>query len=153
MKKEVLISIAGLHYGLPGNEGEDDPIEIITPASYYQKNGKHYIIYDEVVEGALETVKNTIKITGDTLFEISKSGASSTRMVFEKDKINMTSYQTPFGDLLVGIHTKDMQMDIREDEIDVNIFYALDINNEPLSDCQIKVNVREVSDRRPEMHR
>lgn len=144
MKKEVLISIAGLHYGLPGNEGEDDPIEIITPASYYQKNGKHYIIYDEVVEGAFETVKNTIKITGDNLFEISKSGAASTRMVFEKDKINMTSYQTPFGDLLVGIHTKDMQMDIREDEIDVNIFYALDINNEPLSDCQIKVNVRGV---------
>lgn len=144
MKKEVLISIAGLHYGLPGDEGEDGPIEIITPASYYQKNGKHYIIYDEVAEGVPGSIKNTVKITDDTRFEISKSGAASTRMVFEKDKINMTSYQTPFGDLLVGIHTKDMQMDIREDEIDVNIFYALDINNEPLSDCQIKVNVRGV---------
>lgn len=142
MKKEVLISIAGLHYGLPGDGGEDDPIEIITPASYYQKNGKHYIIYDEVAEGVPGAIKNTVKITDDTLFEISKSGAANTRMVFEKDKINMTSYQTPFGDILIGIHTKDMQMDIREDEIDVNIFYALDINNEPLSDCQIKVNVR-----------
>ncbi len=142
MKKDVLISIAGLHYGLPGDGGEEEPIEIITPASYYQRNGKHYIIYDEVAEGVPGTVKNTVKITGDTLFEISKSGAASTRMVFEKDKINMTSYQTPFGEFLVGIHTKDMQMDFREDEIDVNIYYALDINNEPLSDSQIKVNVR-----------
>ena len=87
-------------------------------------------------------VRNTVKITGDTSFEISKSGAGNTRMVFEKDKINMTSYQTPFGEFLVGIHTKDLQTDIREDEIDVNIFYALDINNEPFSDSQIKVNVR-----------
>lgn len=142
MKKEVLISIAGLHYGLPGEEREDDPIEIITPASYYQKNGKHYIIYDEVAEGVPGVVKNTVKIIDDSLFEIRKSGANNTHMVFEKDKINMTSYQTPFGDLLVGIHTKDLQMDIREDEIDVNIFYALDINNEPFSDSQIKVNVR-----------
>lgn len=142
MKKDVLISIAGLHYGLPGDERDGEPIEIITPASYYQKNGKHYIIYDEVSEGVPGTVKNTVKITGDTLFEISKSGAASTRMVFEKNKINMTSYQTPFGEFLVGIHTRDMQMDIREDEINVNIFYALDINNEPLSDSQIKVNVR-----------
>lgn len=144
MKKEVLISIAGLHYGLPGSEGEEEPIEIITPASYYRKNGKHYIIYDEVVEGVPGSVKNTVKITDGTLFEISKSGAASARMVFEKDKIHMTSYQTPFGELLVGLHTKDMQMDIREDRIDVDIFYALDINNEPLSECQIKVNIREV---------
>lgn len=142
MKKDVLISIAGLHYGLPGDEGDEEPIEIITPASYYQRNGKHYIIYDEVEEGVPGTVKNTVKITGDTLFEISKSGAAGTRMVFEKDKINMTSYETPFGEFLVGIHTKDMQMDVREDEIDVSIYYALDINNEPLSDCRIKVNVR-----------
>lgn len=142
MKKDVLISIAGLHYGLPGDEREDDPIEIITPASYYLKNGKHYIIYDEVAEGVPGAVRNTVKITGDTSFEISKSGAGNTRMVFEKDKINMTSYQTPFGEFLVGIHTKDLQTDIREDEIDVNIFYALDINNEPFSDSQIKVNVR-----------
>lgn len=144
MKKDVLISIAGLHYGVYEDSGESEPIEIITPASYYLKNGKHYIIYDEVVEGVPGTVKNTVKITGDTLFEISKSGLANTRMVFEKNKINMTNYQTPFGEMLVGIHTKEMQVDVQEDHIDVNISYALDVNHEPLSDCHIKVNVRNV---------
>lgn len=146
MKKDVLISIAGLHYGMSGDEGENEsePIEVITPASYYLKNGKHYIIYDEVVEGVPGTVKNTVKISGDTLFEIKKSGLASTRMVFEKDRINMTNYQTPFGEMLVGIHTKEIQVDVQEDCIDVNISYVLDVNNEPLSDCQIKVNIRSV---------
>ena len=144
MKKDVLISIAGLHYGTWEDGGGDGPIEIITPASYYLKNGRHYIIYDEVVEGVPGTVKNTVKITGDTLFEISKSGISSTRMVFEKNKIHMTNYQTPFGTILIGIHTKDIQAEIQEDLIHVEIFYALDVNNEPLSDCRITVNVKSV---------
>ena len=29
---------------------ESEPIEVITPASYYLKNGKHYVIHEEVVE-------------------------------------------------------------------------------------------------------
>ena len=141
MTKDVLISISGLHYSVDEENGAE-PLEVITPASYYFKNGKHYVLYDEVVEGIPGTIKNTIKITGDRLFEINKSGIASTRMVFEKDRINMTNYQTPFGDMMVGIHTKDMRVDVQEENIDVHINYALDVNNEPLSECEIKVNIR-----------
>ena len=141
MTKDVLISISSLHYSVDEENGAE-PLEVITPASYYFKNGKHYVLYDEVVEGIPGTIKNTIKITGDRLFEINKSGIASTRMVFEKDRINMTNYQTPFGDMMVGIHTKDMRVDVQEENIDVHINYALDVNNEPLSECEIKVNIR-----------
>ena len=53
MTKDVLLSISGLHYDVAGvtEEDENEPIEVITPAAYYFKNGKHYVIYDEVVEG------------------------------------------------------------------------------------------------------
>ncbi len=143
MKKDVLISIAGLHYG-DWEEESGEPIEIITPASYYQKNDRHYIIYDEVVEGVPETIKNTVKITGDHLLEINRNGAIGTRMVFEKNKINMTNYQTPFGTILIGIHTKDMQIDVQEDRIHVEIAYALDVNNDPISDCHVKIDIKSV---------
>ena len=63
MTKDVLISISGLHFEVGGESGEGEPVEIITPASYYLKNGKHYVLYDEVVEGVPGTVKNTIKIS------------------------------------------------------------------------------------------
>ena len=55
MTKDILLSISGLHYDMtgipdePGAEEENGPIEVITPASYYYKNGKHYIVYDEVL--------------------------------------------------------------------------------------------------------
>lgn len=147
MTKDVLISISGLHFEVGGESGEGEPVEIITPASYYLKNGKHYVLYDEVVEGVPGTVKNTIKISGDSLFEIRKSGLANTCMVFEKGRMNMTAYDTPFGEMMVGIHTRDITTDVTEDSIDVHISYALDVDSEPLSDCEIDVNIRPVHSR------
>jgi len=143
MTKDVLLSISGLHFDAAGGETDDnEPIEVITPASYYNKNGKHYVIYEEPVEGMAGTVRNTIKITGDRVFEIIKSGLANAHMVFEKDKINMTQYETPYGELLVGIHTRKIKVDAREDNIAVAVNYALDINDEKVADCNIDMNIK-----------
>ena len=143
MTKEVLLSISGLHYDVPTESAEEDnePIEVITPATYYYKNGKHYIIYEELVEGLPGTIKNKVRIS-EGMLEIIKSGISNFHMVFEKDKINMTPYETPYGELLVGVDTRDMKMDIQENEIDIHILYDLDINGEKVADSEITMSVR-----------
>ena len=46
MTKDVLVSISGAHT----LDGDSDDISVITAGSYYYKNGKHFIIYDEVVD-------------------------------------------------------------------------------------------------------
>ena len=144
MTKEVLLTISGLHMDTFSDTPDDEntPIEVITPATYYLKNGKHYILYDEVVEGMLGSIKNTIKITGDHKFEMKKSGIANTNMVFEKEKINVTQYDTPYGEMMVGIYTQDMKVDVTEDNIDVSIAYALDVNSEKVADCTITVNIK-----------
>lgn len=142
MKKDVLVSISGMHMGiLADQEDEDDEIEVVTPASYYCRNGKHYIIYDEVVEGMAGTIKNKIKITGDSVLEIMKSGLSNTHMVFEKNRKNLTYYRTPYGQMLVGVNTRNMEVRVADDEIDVQVKYELDVNHEPFADCSIKMNI------------
>lgn len=141
MTKDVLISISGLHMGTGEETGGEEPVEIITPAFYYLKNGKHYVLYDEVIEGVPGVVKNTIKISGNERFEVRKTGIANTRMVFEKGKMNMTSYDTPFGQMMVGIHTRDIETEIGEEKIEISITYSLDINSEPLSDAEIHVRI------------
>ena len=59
MTKEVLVTISGLQFS---PETESESVELITSGSYYKKNGKHYIIYDEVNEGFSETTRNIIKL-------------------------------------------------------------------------------------------
>lgn len=107
MTKDVIVSISGLHMDMVANafREEEDAIEVVTPASYYWRNGKHYILYDEVLEGMGGTIRNKIKITGTDSLEIMKTGASNTHMVFEKNKKNLTYYRTPYGQLLVGLNT------------------------------------------------
>lgn len=52
MKKDDTDQYYRSHYGDWNADGEEaEPIEVITPATYYLKNGKHYVIYDEIVEG------------------------------------------------------------------------------------------------------
>ena len=144
MTKEVLLTISGLHMDAFSDEPDEDnaPIEVITPATYYLKNGKHYVLYDELVEGMLGSIKNTIKITGDSKLEMKKTGITNTNMVFEKEKINVTQYDTPYGEMMVGVYTKDMKVNVEEHNIDVSIAYALDVNSEKVADCSIVMNIR-----------
>ena len=143
MTKDVLISISGLHAEMAPSYTEDEreAIEVVTPANYYCKNGKHYVVYDEVVEGMAGTIKNRIKITGSDSLEIVKTGLTNTRMVFEKNKKNLTYYETPYGQMLVGVNTRDMKVNVADDNIGVSIAYELDINHEPMADCTLRMKI------------
>ena len=138
MTKEVIITICGLQAG-PDADGE--PMEMITTGEYYYKNGKHYLLYEEVVEGENATTKNRIKVTSDYM-ELTKNGVVSVHMVFEKGKKNLTHYFTPYGSLMIGIDAKRVELREQENEMDIEVDYALDFNQEHAADCNIKINVK-----------
>ena len=48
----------------------------------------------------------------------------------------------PYGELLVGIHTRNLRLEESEDRIDVNIIYELDVNGEKVADCNIAMQVK-----------
>ena len=61
--------------------------------------------------------------------------------VFEKNKKNQTFYKTPYGQMLIGVNTRHLQVDFEEDKIAVQIDYELDVNHEPMADCKIRMNI------------
>ena len=138
MTKDILVKISGLQFA---GEEDSDAIEVITAGTYYMKNGKHYILYDEVVEGTTEVAKNVIKLW-DNNMEVTKKGPNTVHMMFEKGKKNVSYYNTPFGSLLIGIDAKDIQMTESEHDINVVVKYGLEINYEHTADCHITVNVK-----------
>ncbi len=136
MTKEVLIRISGLQM----MDQDDDTIEVITAGDYFQKNGKHYIIYDEVLEGFEGNTRNTIKIAPGTL-DVRKHGVANAHMLFEQDKKSTTRYATPLGEMLIGINTNQVTLEEAEDTLKVKVDYSLDINYEHVSNCNITLNV------------
>lgn len=92
MTKDVLISISGLQMDVLEEEKEYEPIEVVAPANYFLKNGKHYILFDEVTEGIPGITKNRIKITGEDALEVMKSGVSMCTWYLRR--IKRTSHTT-----------------------------------------------------------
>ncbi|MBR5565446.1 MAG: DUF1934 domain-containing protein [Roseburia sp.] len=138
MTKDVLVKISGLQFA---GEEDNDSIEVITAGTYYKKNNKHYVLYDEVMEGSTEITKNVIKIGTDSM-EVTRKGPASVHMVFEKDKKNVSYYRTPFGNLLIGIDAKSIQVDESDLDINVKVNYGLEINYEHVAECHITVDVK-----------
>lgn len=138
MTKDVLVSISGLQFSA---EDQNEPVEMITSANYYKKNGKHYIVYDEVTEGFSDTTKNIIKL-GEESLDITKRGVTNVHMMFEKDKKNVTYYYTPYGSLLVGIDATDIKVLETEHDINVKVDYALEVNYQHMADCSISMSIK-----------
>lgn len=138
MTQEVLLTLQGLQFDQ--REEDADKIETVTVGDYYKKNGKHYVIYEEVTEGFSQPTKNRLKFSEDML-ELSRNGLVNMHMVFQENKKNLTNYNTPFGQILIGIDTKKIQIKEQKDNIVVDVDYSLDVNYEFLSDCHIKISI------------
>lgn len=137
MTKEVLLTIKGLQMA---PEEEADTVEMLAPGEYYFRNDKHFVLYDEVAEGQSEVTKNIVKFRQDYM-EITKKGAASVHMIFEKNKKNVTYYYTPYGNLLIGIDAQKIQVEEQEDLISVKVAYSLEINCEHIANCNITIKV------------
>lgn len=134
MTKDVLITIKGLQMALD----DSDTLEIMTNGKYYKKNGKHYVLYEEVVED--QKVSNMIKIYDETV-EITKKGLASVQMFFETGKKNTSIYSTPFGQIEIGIYAEQIRVNESENKLELNMQYDLEMNSEHVSDSQVSVTV------------
>ena len=143
MTKEVLISISGIQMAANDMENNDDePIETLSAGNYYFKDGTHYMFFEEVAEGVPGVTKTQIRLHGNEFLEVIKRGISGVHMVFEKNKHNRCYYETPFGQLNLGIFTTEIFVEESEENINIRAEYALDVNHEPLSECTIRINVK-----------
>lgn len=120
-KDKVFIKIKGLYTGtmeegfqsdgenIDEIETQDDEIEVINVGTYSVVNGKEYIRYEEVYDDSQERSSSIIKIDGDSV-EVTKKGVVSTKMRFTMGSKNMTYYQTPYGNMSLGIITKVLKL-------------------------------------------
>ena len=143
MTEDILISVRGLHtLDIEQEEEETDELEMTMPGKYYFRNGKHYVLFEETDEESQSVVKNRFKLSEDRL-EISKKGAINTTMTFQLVDNSSSWYGTPVGDVQLGIEVTDMQLMEGEDEIEMNVAYALEMNSEHVSDSRIRLRIME----------
>ena len=113
MIKDVLVSISGLQTEL----GSDETVEVVSCGEYHFRNGKHFVIYEEVMDESSNHMdtKCLLKMS-DKQIELLKKGDVDTHMIFEEGKTHLSRYTTEFGDLVVGTTTSSIEIKNTEDE-------------------------------------
>ena len=139
MTKEVELMIKGVQKYA---DHVDDDLQTCAKGEYYYRNGSHYVLYEEHNEGFTETTKSMLKLK-DGCLEMTRKGLVNTSMVFEQGKETASTYKTPFGEMLLGIRTKKLNVTTAEDKIQIKVAYSLEAEGRHMAECEIEVVVRE----------
>lgn len=139
MTKEVMIRIIG-NQKLDGVDEPAESVTLETKGTYFLKDNKHYVIYEENCEEISQTTKNTLKIHEQGV-DLNKHGITNVHMLFEKNKKNLTTYQTPFGSLMMGIETGMLKIEETTDRVSVRMEYVLEIDDRKHADCELSIEI------------
>ena len=139
MNREVELVLSGLHDA--EGTSDKDTVETAQTAQYFKKNDSHYLLYEEAVEGVDASCRSRIKFR-ENLLELTRQGAVEMHMIFEENKRHVLPYNTPYGQLMLGIETRKVLVEEQEDQIHVTVEYTLDHEGEPFSESCLKLHIR-----------
>jgi len=140
MTRDVMVTVSGKQ-SMGGMEAEQDIIETVHVGVYYERDGTHYLLFDELLEGLQEPVRNIIKIKKDSI-EVRKRGPVSMAMLFETGKQQSAAYSVPYGSFLIETRTVGVHLKEETDWLEASAVYCLHINGEYAADCDIRIRVQ-----------
>lgn len=136
MTGEVLLTISGLQ------GGGESVARTEADAQYFQRNGSHYLLFEEKIEGFPQPFKSRIKLK-ERLLELSRQGAAGIRMIFEEGKTHVTNYATPYGELVLGISTGRVQVLEKDRELLALVEYTMETEEGSLGNYKLEISVKE----------
>lgn len=136
MTKDVIVTVRGKQIG----SDFEDEIEVINIGSYYERNDKKFIRYEEPQEDGEGIVQNMVKISPDGI-EITKKGTVGMQMIFRENEWINTCYETPYGMMMMAIYTNQIQCSMEPEKIEINVRYNIEMNGELISDADVYIKV------------
>ncbi len=149
MTRDVLVTVSGIQRP-PGQDGEVEPIELMTTGTYDYKEGRHIVEYDEVFEDVPGVTHNIVTFSSEEA-TVHKDGQANIDMIFEVGKTNLACYETPYGDIDMSFTASSVNVSEEEERLSMMIEYALSMNGQYVADCSLSMQVtsRFTSRRRP----
>ena len=139
MRETFLINIRGLQFY---SEPDDDTdIVLTTEAGFEFQDGVFFVDYEETEITGYAGTKTVIEIGSDYV-SLRRTGTLNTDMLFMKDRKTSSSYNTPYGELLIGILTSKLEIDVDENGGKVSVEYYVDINNQSKSKNIFDLEIR-----------
>ena len=123
-------------------QGQHEKSELTTTAEIHDTADDYYVVYEEQSE-ELAGCTTTVHVENSSCVTVSREGAYNTELKMEKGKRNLCCYNTPVGQIMMGVFTSSIRSEYTENEKTILDFsYSLDFNNELLSKNRIKITAK-----------
>ena len=135
----VIISIKGKQLYA---ECAPEEIELVT-AGTMERDGQGgcTISYQESELTGLEGTTTRVHIDGGRV-TLLREGNTNSQMVFEEGRRHLSMYETPYGALSIGVNTRRMRSTVDEAGGDLEIDYAIEIDNLVAGHNLFRMNVK-----------
>ena len=138
MEEHVIISIKGSQL----YEGQDpDVTELVTAGTLRREQEGYTIAYQETELTGLEGTTTKLRIEGPRV-TLLRQGSVNSQMIFEVGRKHLSMYETPYGALAVGIETRRLKNTVDEAGGDLEIDYAIEIDNLLAGKSLFQLNVK-----------
>lgn len=125
-------------------DGETDSVEVVTTGEYHEENGTktvHYIEYSN--EDPNLRTDTTVTIDGDDRLTILRRGETSSRLELQRGRRHQCAYETPMGQLMIGVYTDDIRDTLSPMGGDLYASYQLDFYADVVSNNEFHINLKE----------
>ena len=139
MTDNVIISIKGKQLYA---ESAPEEMELVTSGTLKRDGAGGYTVsYQETELTGLEGTVTRLHIT-DGQVTLLREGSINSQMVFEEGRRHLSMYETPYGALSIGVNTRRMRSTLGEAGGDLEIDYAIEIDNLIAGQNLFRMNVR-----------
>lgn len=119
----------------PGDFGE-----LRTKCQVSSQGEAVLIRYNESVEN-INDCETCLKVESNRV-TMMRAGRYRTTMIFEKEKRHTACYETPFGEVMIAVYTKVLNMDFNESGGAIIINYTIDTYGDFISENELKIIVK-----------
>jgi uncharacterized beta-barrel protein YwiB (DUF1934 family) len=141
MEKNVLITVESV---MDDAKGNNDKLSFITEGKLVRENDGYTLSYEESEVTGLNGTTTTLKLTKDsvTLF---RQGSVESIMLFEVGKTHITDYNTQYGNMMMGITARNVDVNIKDSGGSIKVDYDLEYNSAYGGRNSLSVNVIELN--------
>ncbi len=137
--EKVLIEVIGTQ----NIDNQFDKTELKTVGTFEELEEKYIIRYkEEQGEGEVPVDVSVVVLKDESVVEMTRDGAISSRLVIERSQRNLCHYGTAYGDILMGISGHSIEHEPNENGGKFSFGYDIDINGALASKNRVKLSYK-----------
>ena len=141
MEKEVVISIKGMQQyegALP------DAVELVTAGRLARDGTGYTLSYQESELTGLDGTLTTIQVDGEQV-TLMRVGEFNSQLVFQEGRRHLSVYNTPYGAMSVGVHTRHLLAELNDQGGDIEVDYEIEVDHAMAGRNIFRINVKEAA--------